>query len=107
MPNDGRSWQEQHWRARVRELLREDGILRGSLSVRRQVCGKPNCRCTVGRRHEALVLVYRRRNRTTQLHVPKAWEARVRQWVRRYGEVRELLEKLSGVYEAKVRQRRD
>lgn len=107
MEKAGKSWKEQRWRERARGLLREEGFLRGNLSVRLQVCGKPNCRCVQGQRHEAMVLVYRRKNRTTQLYVPKAWEARVRQWVQRYGEVRELLEKLSGVYEAKVRQRRD
>ena len=107
MGTTGKSWQERGWRRRVRELLREDGIMRGSVSMRLRVCGKSNCRCAQGERHEAMVLVYRRANRTTQLYVPKAWEARVRQWVKRYGEVRELLEKLSGVYEAKVRQRRD
>jgi hypothetical protein len=107
MGTTGKSWQERAWRRRVRELLREDGIMRGSISMRLRVCGKSNCRCAQGERHEAMVLVYRRANRTTQLYVPKAWEARVRQWVKRYGEVRELLEKLSGIYEARVRQRRD
>jgi hypothetical protein len=107
MGRTGKSWQERAWRRRARELLREDGIMRGNISMRLRVCGKSNCRCAQGQRHEAMVLVYRRANRTTQLYVPKAWEARVRQWVKRYGEVRELLEKLSGVYEAKVRQRRD
>ena len=107
MGRRGRSWQERGWRNRARELLRKDGLMRGNISVRLRVCGKSNCRCAQGQRHEAMVLVYRRANRTTQLYVPKAWEARVRQWVKRYGEVRELLEKLSGVYEAKVRQRRD
>ena len=107
MATTGKSWRERAWRSRGRELLREDGLMRGNISMRLRVCGKSNCRCAQGRRHEAMVLVYRRENRTTQLYVPKAWEARVRQWVRRYGELRELLEKLSGVYEAKVRQRRD
>jgi|SRR5208282_3925383 len=107
MGKPGRSWQEQAWRARVGELLREDGLMRGNISVRLRRCGKANCRCAQGQRHEALVVVYRRENRTTQLYVPKAYEARVRRWVKRYGEVRQLLEKLSGVYEAKVRQRRD
>jgi len=107
MAKRSESWREERWRERARDLLREDGILRGRLSVRRQLCGKPNCRCRAGQRHEALVLVYRRANRTTQLHVPKAWEARVRDWVKRYGEVRGLLEKLSSVYEAKLLHRRD
>jgi hypothetical protein len=107
MGKPGKSWPERAWRDRVRDLLREDGLMRGNISVRQRVCGKSNCRCAQGRRHEAMVVVYRRENRTTQLYVPKSYEARVRQWVKRYGEVRELLEKLSGVYEAKVLQRRD
>ena len=107
MGKPGKSWREQAWRKRARNLLREDGLMRGSISVRLRVCGKSNCRCTGGQRHAAMVVVYRRANRTTQLYVPKAWEARVRQWVKRYGEVRELLEKLSGIYEARVRHRRD
>jgi len=107
MGKPGKSWQERAWRDRVRALLREDGLMRGNISVRQRVCGKSNCRCAQGRRHEAMVVVYRRKNRTTQLYVPKAFEARVREWVKRYGEVRELLEKLSGIYEAKVLRRRD
>jgi hypothetical protein len=107
MGKAGRSWQEESWRTRARELLREDGVMRGNISVRLRRCGKASCRCAQGQRHEAMVVVYRRKNRTTQLYVPKAYEARVRCWVKRYGEVRELLERLSGVYEAKVRQRRD
>lgn len=107
MGRPGMSWQERGWRNRVRQLLREDGLMRGSISMRLRVCGKSNCRCAQGRRHEAMVVVYRRANRTTQIYVPKEWEARVRQWVRCYREVRECLEKLSGVYEAKVRQRKD
>ena len=107
MGKANRSWQEQGWRNRARELLREDGVMRGNISVRLRVCGKAGCRCAQGERHEAMYVVYRQANRTTQIYVPKEWEARVRQWGRRYGEVRELLEKLSGVYEARVRQRRD
>jgi len=107
MGKRGRSWQEQAWRRRARKFLREDGLMRGNISMRLRVCGKSNCRCAQGQRHQAMVVVYRRANRTTQLYVPKAWEARVRQWVKRYGEVRELLEKLSGIYETKVRHRRD
>lgn len=107
MGEHGKSWQEQGWRNRARDLLGEDGLMRGSISVRLRVCGKPRCRCAQGRRHEAMFVVYRRNNRTTQLYVPRDWEGRVRQWVERYGQVRQILEKLSGIYEAKVRQRSD
>lgn len=103
----GMSWNEQAWRSRAVKLLREDGFLRGSVSVRRRVCGKAGCRCARGERHEAMYVVYRKDGRTAQIYVPKEWEWRVRRWVKRHGEARELLDKLSGVYEAKVRRRRD
>jgi len=101
------SWQEEAWRNRAAQLLRQEGLLRGSVSVRRRVCGKAGCRCAQGQRHEAMYVVYREAGQTTQIYVPKEWEDRVRRWVKRYGEVRLLLEKLSGLYEARVRQRRD
>jgi len=101
------SRREQAWRNRAARLLREEGLLRGSVSARWRVCGKAGCRCAQGRRHAAMYVVYREAGRTTQIYVPKEWGERVRRWVKRYGEVRELLEKLSGLYEARVRQRRD
>ena len=107
MSRPGMSLKEKAWRERAAELIHEDGVLRGSISVRRRVCGKPNCRCTRGERHEAMYVVYRTQGKTVQLYVPKEWEGRVRRWVKRYGEARRLLEKLSGVHEAKVRRRRD
>jgi len=103
----GKSWREQAWRRRAAELLREGGLLRGSVSVRRRVCGKAGCRCARGEGHEAMYVVYREAGRTTQIYVPKGWEERVRGWVERYGEGREILKKLSSVYEAKVRRRRE
>jgi len=107
MKQPGMSWREQAWRRRAAGFLREEGLLRGNVSVRRRVCGKRGCRCAQGERHEAMYVVYHEEGRTVQIYVPKEWEDRVRRWVKRYGEVRELLEKLSGIHEAKVRQRRD
>ena len=107
MNQTGESWRERAWRRRAAELLRQDGLLRGSISVRRRVCGKPRCRCAEGERHEAMYVVYRQAGRTVQLYVSKEWEERVWRWVKRYGEARELLDKLSGAYEAKVRRRRE
>lgn len=107
MNGPGKSWHEQALSRRAANLLRQDGLLRGNVSVRRRVCGKAACRCAEGERHEAMYVVYREAGRTVQLYVPKEWEERVRRWVKRYGEARETLDKLSGLYEAKVRRRRE
>ena len=102
----GRSWREPGWRRRAAQLLREEGFLRGAVSVRRRVCGKPRCRCVEGERHEAMYVVYQDAGRTVQLYVPKEWEERVRRWVKSYREVAGILKKLSGEFERHVRQRR-
>jgi len=101
------SWRESAWRKRAAELLRREGLLRGSISLRRQACGKPNCRCVRGEKHQAMYVVYRQGGRLHQLYVPRERQARVRQWVARHGEVRALLEKLSALYAGRVRRRRE
>jgi len=105
MSDAGKSWREQAWRKRFGELLRQEGLLRGSVCVRQRVCGKPGCRCAQGERHEAMYVTYREAGRSVQLYVPKEWEERVRAWVERYREARELLDKLSSLCEARVRRR--
>lgn len=106
MAKSGMSWREKGWRERLARLAREDGVLRGTIAVRWRVCGKAGCRCARGAKHQAMYVVYREGGRVTQVYVPHAWEERARRWVKRYLEARELLEKLSSLYEGRVRRRR-
>jgi hypothetical protein len=47
----------QQERARIlRQLLRQDPLLRGSLSLVKRTCGKPGCHCAQEPSHEAWVL---------------------------------------------------
>lgn len=96
---------ERGSRSRLAQLISQRGLLRGSLLVRRRVCGKANCRCTRGQEHESLYLVISEGGRTRQLYVPKDWEARVRQWVDAYRRARQLMEEISRLYWDKVRNR--
>jgi hypothetical protein len=98
---------ERHVRSQLAQLASGRGLLRGNLLQRRRVCGKPNCKCARGERHVSLYLVFSQGGRLRQLCVPKAWEPRVRQWVRDYHDARQLLEALSRLYFEKVRQRQD
>ena len=41
------------------------------------------------------------------IHVPAAWEERVRKWLDRDREVRELLLELSAFYAARLRERKE
>lgn len=98
---------ERRVRSRLAQLVAQRGVLRGSLLVRRRVCGKPGCKCTRGQKHESLYLVISEGGRTRQLFVPKEWEPRVRQWVEDYRRARQLTEEISRIYWDKVRKRRD
>lgn len=98
---------ERRARSRLAQLLSQQGVIRGTLLVRKRKCGKANCRCARGEGHESLFLVISENGRTRQLFVPKDWESRVRRWVEDYHRARELLEEVSRIYWDKVRQRRD
>jgi hypothetical protein len=101
----GMSAPERQARSRLVQLLSQQGVMRGSLLVRRRVCGKPGCKCARGEKHESLYLVITDKGRTRQLYVPKDFEPLVRRWVEDYHQARELMEEISRIYWDKVRKR--
>ncbi len=76
------------------------------MTVRKQVCGKANCRCTRGQKHVSLCLVRSRGGRIEQLHIPRAYEKQVRDWVKQYKDTKALLEKLSDLQWERLRKER-
>ncbi len=96
---------EREFRSRLAQLVSGRGLLRGALQERHLRCGKASCRCTKGRPHRAVCLVLRQGGRLRQLHVPAAWEPRVRQWVANHHTLKGLLTELSDLYWEQVRQR--
>lgn len=97
---------ERQWRSRLAQWVGSREMLRGTLSVREGRCGKPRCRCRRGQKHVSLCLVQSKEGRIEQLHIPREWEGRVRQWVKQYKDARALLEKLSDLQLERLRKRR-
>jgi hypothetical protein len=95
--------------SQLRQLLVEPGLLRGNLIVIRRQCGKPTCACRrqPARRHRSLYLGVSLQGRRRTIYIPPAWEARVRQWTARYGQLREVLEQLSGLYLSRLERREE
>ena len=89
---------ERAVRSKLAQLIHEEPLMRGTLSVRRLTCGKRSCRCHAGEKHVALYLSYGSEGRVYQVFVPKEAEAQVRAWVRNYASVREALERISQMY---------
>ena len=98
---------ERNARSRLAQIVSRQGLIRGSLLVRRRVCGKAGCRCARGELHESLYLVIHEEGRTRQLYVPKDWEPRVRQWVQAHHQAREFMEAISRLHWEKVQKRQE
>ena len=89
---------ERRRRSRLLFLLKKQPILRGSLLVLRNTCGKATCKCARGEKHESLYVVQSRNGKRHARCIPKAMRKDVRGWIDRYKEIQELLEELSKEY---------
>ena len=106
IPRGKMSATERRLRSELNKLLSQQGIMRGTLARRQRLCGKPNCKCTRGQKHESLYLVASEGGKLRQLYIPKQWEQTVEHWVRQYQKARELMEEISRLAWEKVRNRR-
>ncbi len=98
---------ERDIRSRLAQISSGSAIVRGTLTKREKVCGKPNCKCARGEKHVALYLVVSKDGKLRQLFVPESYEARVRKWLAQYKEAEELLEQISDLYWEKIRDREE
>lgn len=93
--------------SKLRQLLREPALIRGSLVEMRRACGKATCACATdpARRHRSLYLAVSVEGKRRMLYIPPAWEARVREWTAHYGEIREVVEALSRQFVQRLERR--
>ena len=100
--------QERESRSRLKPLISYQELLKGSLTLRKQKCGKPNCKCAkTDYRHICLYITRRKDGKIEQLFIPKEKEELVRQWVSNYQDVQKLLEKISSLYWEKLKKKKD
>lgn len=93
--------------SKLHKLLTYRGLLRGNLVQMQRRCGKKTCRCQKGSAflHRSLYLALSLNGKRRMIYVPADWEARVRQWVERQGQVRELIEEISLMYLKRLQNR--
>jgi len=96
------SAEERKLRSRLIQLVRSEGLVRGNLVTMRNTCGKPNCKCQRGQKHESLYLAQSRKGKHHMQYVPRGWHLRIRAWVGRYQEIQRLVESLSERYWQKL-----
>ena|ERR1700679_368550 len=96
---------EREFRSRLSQMISGNGLMRGTLSTREKVCGKPTCKCARGEKHTALYLMASKDGRQRQMFVPQVYEARVRKWLDQYRQAEVLLEEISDLHWDKIQQR--
>jgi hypothetical protein len=91
--------EERECRSRLKPYVGYQELVRGSLTVRKHTCGKPNCKCAkTGYKHRSLYLTARRKGKVEQIYIPREKGKMVAEWVENYRTVQGLLEKISSTY---------
>ena len=94
-------------RSRIAQIATGQRLVRGTLSLRNNTCGKSGCRCASGQTHLSLYLVQSQNGKLRQLYIPKHLEDRVRKAVSDYQELERLVEELSEQEWKLLKQRED
>jgi hypothetical protein len=81
--------------AELRELRTVGPVVAASLCERRVRCGNANCKCARGEKHSSWCLTFKHQGRTRTVHVPRAMLPEVKQWVKEYRRVKQLLQQIS------------
>lgn len=86
--------------SRLRQILRDSGLMRASLIERRHSCGRRGCRCLRSKRgrHLSWYATQSAKGMLRQKFIPRERLEEVRHWVERYGETRQLLDQVSDEY---------
>ena len=96
---------ERAKRSRLCQLVQSGELIHGSLVKMARTCGNPGCRCVrQKRRHVSWYLAVSVKGRKRMLYLSSAREEPVKAWVKRYQEIRQLLEALSELHWEKLRQ---
>lgn len=96
---------ERESRSQLKPYISGKAFIRGTLTVRERVCGKPRCRCLRGNKHIALFLTRGKGGKVEQLYIPPEKEEMVRDWVKNYRTVKELVEEISSSYWERLRKK--
>lgn len=69
--------------------------MKAAAYVLRNTCGKPNCKCAAGDKHETPYVARTREGRRQGRSIPRELRDEVPIWMERYEEVESILEELS------------
>lgn len=96
---------ERESRSQLKPYITWKEFIRATPTLRGRICGKPNCKCLRGEKHVSLFLTRSKDGKIEQLYIPKDKEQMVREWVKNYHLVQELVEKIASSYWERLKRR--
>ena len=105
-PRSSMSLEERKTRSRLTKLVHDAQMTRGSIIEMSRSCGQSSCRCQKGKKHVSPYLGISKGGKVRMIFLAKDWEAGVKQWVKNYTEVKDLLERLSDMYRERLIKRK-
>jgi hypothetical protein len=75
----------------------------------RRRCGKSSCHCAFDEKawHVSLYLATTINGKRRSIYIPSTWEDRVREWVERHKQIKDILEEISSNCLRRVQKRED
>jgi hypothetical protein len=103
----GKSAMENRRDGLMEEILEHKEFLKGSLVRTRTRCGRPNCRCAKGQRHEVWHLSYKEKGQTKRVYIPEDLAGEVRTWIGNRKKVQERLDKVAKLNVQLVKEKKE
>lgn len=86
---------QRRLQSKLDALLRRGPLMKAATYTLRNTCGKPNCKCATGDKHETPYVARTHQGKRQAQSIPKPLRDEVPRWIERYEEIERLLEELS------------
>lgn len=104
LPLSRLSAQERFARSRLKQILQESGLIRATWVRLNHPCGGTGCRCSKAKRHwhESHYISQSQKGKLRRKSIPADLREQVDHWVKDYWEARDLLDRISQEYWARL-----
>ena len=86
---------ERVCRSRLTKIVHDQEFVAGSLIATKQTCGKKNCRCKKGQKHDAVYVALKYKGKRRMLSVAPECRKRMQEAVSNYKQMRKYIEIIS------------
>src|SRR3989339_164100 len=82
---------EREIRSRLAKLVSNKAFVRGTITMRRNICGNPNCKCAKGEKHLCVCISQSQKGKSKQLYIPLDLEKEAKELTKEYNEIKKTV----------------